>query len=160
MRKRRPWLAEGMNADKLHRIELLTWDPPRLSFLIERHGGTVKGSTRAERYEWQIDVVEMTASCSAVGHRQLHPMPPRLDVTPLAREVAAMICSGQPDPRLKWLKDDEVCFLIGKIYPAGTAAEQTMAGRRKRFWAALDDEMHRQGWQSAGRGAYRKKGSE
>ena len=32
----------------------LTWDPPDLSFTIDRHGGTVMGSTRAERQTWTL----------------------------------------------------------------------------------------------------------
>lgn len=152
--------AEGMNADKLiGRIKQLRWDPPVLNFEIERHGGTVMGSSRAERHAWQIDVVERSASCSVVGHRQLKPMAPRLDVTRLARDVAATIRSGQPDPRFKWRKDDEVRVLIGKILPAGSAVKQTLTDRRKRFWAALDVEMHRQGWQAAGGGAYCRSGN-
>ena len=34
--------------------EDLTWDPPDLSFTIDRHGGTVMGSTRAERQTWTL----------------------------------------------------------------------------------------------------------
>jgi hypothetical protein len=40
---------EGTTADKLSgRIENLRWQPPYLLFQIERHGGTVMGSSRAE----------------------------------------------------------------------------------------------------------------
>ena len=75
--------AEGMSADKLiGRIAQVEWDPPVLSFLIERHGGTVMGSSRAAVHAWNIDVAQMTAHCLAVGHRQLKPMAPRLDVAP------------------------------------------------------------------------------
>jgi hypothetical protein len=31
---------EGMTKGKLQRMEDVKWDPPRLSFTIERHGGT------------------------------------------------------------------------------------------------------------------------
>lgn len=151
---------EGMSAYKLGgRMERIRWDPPVLSFVIERHGGTVMGSSRAELHEWQIDVVERSASCAVVGHRQLKPMAPRLDVTPFARDVAAVIRSGQPDPRLKWLSDDEVRVLVGKIIPADSAVSQTLTGRRKRFWTALDEELTPQGWGREGRDRYRKKGS-
>jgi hypothetical protein len=33
----------------LNRTEDLAWEPPTLSFCIERHGDTVMGSSRAER---------------------------------------------------------------------------------------------------------------
>ncbi|MCO5102282.1 MAG: hypothetical protein M9885_15565 [Burkholderiaceae bacterium] len=148
--------AEGMNADKLlGRIERPSWDPPSLSFEIERHGGTVMGSSRAELHSWQIDLVEMSASLSVTGHLQLKSMAPRLDVKALARDVAAAIRIGQPDPRLKWLTGNDVRVLIGEIIPAGSAVQQTLAGRRKRFWTALDEEVR--GWQHEERGRYRKK---
>jgi hypothetical protein len=41
--------AAGMEAYELHhRMEHVRWQPPILFFVIERHGGTVLGSTRAE----------------------------------------------------------------------------------------------------------------
>jgi hypothetical protein len=40
--------AQGMNASKLARMEAVRWEPPILSFTIERHGATALGSTRAE----------------------------------------------------------------------------------------------------------------
>ena len=41
--------AGGMKAYKLHgRMEKLHWDPPILSFTIERHGATVMRSKKGE----------------------------------------------------------------------------------------------------------------
>jgi hypothetical protein len=41
--------AHGMSGDKLlGRMEEVTWAPPLLAFVIERHGGTVLGSSRTE----------------------------------------------------------------------------------------------------------------
>jgi hypothetical protein len=41
--------GSGMEPDKLYdRMEKVHWEPPLLLFVIERHGGTVQGSTRAE----------------------------------------------------------------------------------------------------------------
>lgn len=74
---------------------------------------------------------------------------------PLAEDVATVIRSGQPDPRLKWLSDGEVRVLIGKIIPAESAVQQTLAARRKRFWTALDEALKPQGWGREGRGRYR-----
>jgi hypothetical protein len=152
--------AEGMNADKLSgRAEKLEWDPPVLSFVIARHGGTVMGSSRAEVHGWRIDVVDMTAHCSVAGHRQLRPMAPRLAVGPLARETADLIRSGKPDPTLKWRTDGEVRVLIGKIITEGAVPKQTLAGRRKRFWAALDEQLQGDGWVAVGHGTYRRQAS-
>ena len=36
--------------------EDLTWDPPNLCFSIDRHGGTVMGSKRAERQTWMLNL--------------------------------------------------------------------------------------------------------
>ncbi len=48
--------AGGMRAYKLSgRIEKPKWVPPLLTFEIERHGGTVQGSSRAELQRWTIN---------------------------------------------------------------------------------------------------------
>src|SRR5262245_41209440 len=52
-----------MTAEKLHRAEGLAWYPPCLTFLIERHGRTVLGSTRAELHQWTVDLDWETAKC-------------------------------------------------------------------------------------------------
>jgi hypothetical protein len=49
------------------------WKSPILTFEIERHGGTVIGSTRADRQEWTIDVEKRTARPAMIGYRQLTP---------------------------------------------------------------------------------------
>ena len=47
----------GMTSRKLHgRMEVVLWNPPRLTFYIERHGATVLGSSRAEVQEWTVDL--------------------------------------------------------------------------------------------------------
>jgi hypothetical protein len=45
----------GMVSTKLYRAEKLRWDPPVLSFIIERHGAAVNGSSRAALQKWWID---------------------------------------------------------------------------------------------------------
>ena len=47
----------GMKNDKLTRIENARWDPPCLEFTIERHGGTVLGSSRGELQHWMINII-------------------------------------------------------------------------------------------------------
>jgi len=49
-----------------------------------------------------------------------------------------------------------VRVLIGKILPQGGVAKQTLAGRRKRFRAALDEQLGRRGWEAAAHGTYRR----
>jgi hypothetical protein len=148
--------AEGMSGSKLcGRMRNVRWDPPRLSFEIERHGGTVLGSSRAERHHWNLDLVSRTAVYSRVGHRQLRPMAARLDVGPLAAETAACILRRAQDGRLRWRPDGSVQVQIGVILPEMSAARQTLAGRRRRFWATLDDLLAQAEWFRLGPGVYR-----
>lgn len=57
----------GMKDDKLlGRMENVQWQPPILTFTIERHGGTVNGSTRAELQHWEIKARnDMPRACRA-----------------------------------------------------------------------------------------------
>lgn len=62
--------AESMRAAKLHRMEDVSWDPPVLAFVIERHGGTVLGSTRADLQSWGVNVETRTTSCGSSTRRR------------------------------------------------------------------------------------------
>ena len=56
---------------------------------------------------------------------------------PISEEVADAFIAGQPDDRLKWVGEDHVRLLIGKVLPASSAVKETFAGRRKRLRAAV-----------------------
>jgi hypothetical protein len=123
---------EAMASWKLGRMEGPEWRPPLLTFVIERHGGFVLGSTRAELQQWTVDLDTLTASVEGVGRRQLRPLAPRLNVAPLVAEIVELIAAGIDDDRLGWSSDRQtVRVRIGKIIPADGFA-QTVAGRRKR----------------------------
>ena len=140
--------AENMVGEKLYgRMENASWDPPELSFTIERHGQTVCGSSRASIHEYCLNVDKKTARAGIAGHRQLRQINQRLDVKPIAREVAKLIQDNQHDDRLKWSGNDKVTIMIGKIIPAESAPSQTVTGRRKRFREALDELLSTSGWQ-------------
>jgi hypothetical protein len=51
----------------------LTWDPPHLSFCIDRHGGTVLGSSRAEKQQWTLNLERLTADHTKSGYQQIRP---------------------------------------------------------------------------------------
>ena len=88
----------GMTGDKLlGRMEEVVWEPPILSFTIERHGGTVLGSSRAKLQEWMLDMASMTARCAQARFRQVETRQPRLNVVPLAEEVANAIFQRRED---------------------------------------------------------------
>ena len=139
--------AEGMQAHKLlGRMENTCWEPPLLSFTLERHGGTVLGSTRAELHYWQVNIETSTATCSSGGHRQLTPMQPKLNVKPLADELVSLILMGQRDDRLKWNTDGSVRLMIGKIIPSDSVVRQTLQGRRKRLNKEVEQLLASHGW--------------
>ena len=147
--------GSGMAAYKLHgRMEKVTWDPPFLRFTIERHGGTVLGSTRAELQGWRVDVTAGEASWTPAGHRQMRPRAPSLDVRPLADEIADLIIRRANDKRLKWREDGSVAVQIGQMIPDGGPL-QTVAGRRKRFREALEAVLLEVGWTKSRANVYR-----
>ena len=138
----------GMASFKLTvaRVEVPTWSPPVFSFRIERHGGTVLGSTRAEMETWEVDVEAGTAGVTRVGHRQLRPMARREYMGPLAHDVADLIVQRSDAACLRWAPDhSRVAVMVGAIVP-GTGPQQTVRGRRKRFRDALRAALAPNGW--------------
>ncbi len=137
----------GMTGSKLlGRMENVAWQPHKIVFRIERHGATVMGSSRAELQEWTIDLEQRTKTVETVGRRQVRSMQGRLDVQPIAEEIAAVILAGRPDDRLKWDGTGHVRLLIGKVLPEGSAVKDTLAVRRKRLREALVALIAPAGW--------------
>jgi hypothetical protein len=145
----------GMKAHKLlGRMEDVLWEPPLLTFTIERHGATMLGSSRATLQEWAVDLDTETATFAETRYRQLRPMSPRLDVRPLAEEVASLILGRAEDDRIHRYEDGRVRVRVGKILPEGSAVKQTLAARRKRFRAALVERLAAEGWRPCGVNVY------
>jgi hypothetical protein len=137
----------GMTRSKLHgRMEAVSWNPPKLTFDIERHGATVLGSSWAEVQEWTVDLEQRTKSVVVVGRRQLQPPQPRTNVMPVAEELASAILGGRQDSRLKWDGQDHVRLLMGEVLPVGSAVKETLAARRKRLREALAAILATAGW--------------
>lgn len=151
-----PFLAGGdehaMAAHKLSRIEDPSWEAPILRFKIERHGGTVKGSSRAEVQEWRVDLDARTAETTAIRtHRQLRPLRARLDVERAAQEIAAVVVAVADDPRLRWSPDrSRVQVHTSVVVNPDAASRQTVEGRRKRLVAALRPKLEEAGWRLSG----------
>ncbi len=141
-------LDEGMRGDKLGgRMEEIEWKPPLLTFVIERHGGTVKGSVNAELQTWAVNIEERTARVSGGGQRLVGDRQPRLDVGPLVTEIKELILAGKEDDRLKWqVPGRRVRVQIGKVIPRTGIAKQTLEGRRRRFREHLEKALARVGW--------------
>jgi hypothetical protein len=141
---------QAMESRKLERVEKPRWNPPLLSFDIERHGGTAMGSTRGTIQQWEVNVDTGSASWTNATHRQLEPMAPRLNVGPLVAEVANLIVTGADDPRLRWAPNGQlVTIIIGAVIPDG-GPMQTVRGRRQRFREALVAKLAPMGWRSLG----------
>jgi len=138
---------EKMQAEKLDRIEKVTWNPPILEFEIERHGGTVQGSSRAERHGWSVDVQAKTATCQGLGFAQSRPRQPPFKVDPITEDLIRCIVEERTDERLKRNPNGSVRILISKIDELTSGYKQTQAGRRKRFCEALDKRLAAAGWE-------------
>lgn len=147
--------AEGMQGHKLlNRMEDARWDPPVLSFAIERHGGTAQGSTRAELHQWSLDIDKRTAECVRGKYRQVDPRAAPVKVEPIARELADTINARRSDPRLKWKNETEVRVVMRAIFPSDQGFRQTVTGRRKRLHAALEPLLAGLGWRELRRDLY------
>ncbi len=150
----------GMTGSKLlGRIESVVWEPPKIVFRIERHGATVMGSSRAEVQEWTIDLEQRTKTAQVVGRRQVRPTQGRLDMQPVAQEIAAAILGSRPDDRLKWDGEDQVRLLIGEVLPAGSAFKETLGGRRKRLRQAVAALIATAGWKMVKANVFEKLGA-
>ena len=145
---------EAMEPWKLGRMENPEWLPPVLTFVVERHGGTVLGSTRADRQTWTVNLDLATAIPATSGYRKIRPRAARLDVEPLVAEVMRLVVDGIEDKRLKWSADHgTVRIAVGQFIPAG-GPMQTVEGRRKRFRVKLESAMAEAGWAKTAPGTY------
>jgi hypothetical protein len=149
----------SMRGFKLDRAEQLSWDPPLLSFTIERHGATVLGSTRAELQDWTVDLESLTISHTEGRYRQLTPAKPELDVKPIAQRVCDAVQQGPGSGcelvnkgMVVWQSPYRVTIKQGMLIP-NDGFKQTIEGRRRRFRDELIERMDAVGWklQSVGR---------
>ncbi len=137
----------GMAPHKLDRIEDLQWDPPELSFIIERHGAMVEGgSSRTEIQSWTVNLDTLTAMASICGFRQKTPAQPRLDIAPLVeRVVHGLERADRNEESIKRVSDTRIRVQVGVLIPA-EVPKQTVAGRRKRFRRELKQRLADIGW--------------
>ena len=139
----------GMAGYKLRhgRMEFVTWQPPVLSFSIERHGAAAYGSVCGEVQSWDVHIERGHAILreDRTTRRQIRLKRARLRVGPIALEVATLIKDGKEDPRLYWRSPNEATIKIGKVIP-DDCPQWTLSGRRRRFRAALELELQQVGW--------------
>jgi hypothetical protein len=150
----------GMDGYKIvGRAESMCWNPPSLTFTIERHGGTVMGSTRAELQDWCIDVSSATAEIVKTRRRQIRSTAKRVVVAGLAEQIAEAILSGREHEALKRYPDGRVRVLISTVIP-DDGFKQTISGRRKRFRKTLETKLAEHGWESVSMNSYKRKVAE
>ena len=130
------------------RVEELTWEPPFLSFVIERHGGTVQGSKFGELQAWRVDLDHKVAACNINGRRRLQPFAPKLHTQALAVELFEHIQSRDQDSRLTWKSDTCVRIRLTLAIPDGPP-KQTTQGRRRRLRAAITPLLIAAGWSTS-----------
>lgn len=142
-----------MATHKLTRAEGLEWEPPAIRFEIERHGGTVLGSIYAEVQAWTVDTAAATASTGyGARRRRLGDATPRLDVRPLADDLAGAILAQRDHHALKWSPGRRVVRLnIGAVIP-DNGPKETIGARRKRLRAALAERLA--GWEPTAANRY------
>ena len=141
----------GMQGYKvIGRTEEMQWQPPVLGFKIERHGGTVLGSSKADMQYWEFDVVRCVANPVRVGSRQLRRMNPRLDIAGIAEEIVPVILERRKDPRLQWTRNGKVRILSDAITGEQSVPKGTLEGRRKRLRKEVLSRIRPHGWVANG----------
>lgn len=146
----------GLTGHKIcGRLEELKWDPPILSFTIERHGAMKFGSSRAELQDWGVDVVEGQAGYSSCRYREIYARARPLKTKPIAEEISKLILDRTETDKLKW-RDNKtrVTVNIGKVI-LDDAARETVAARRKRFRRDLMEFLEPYGWEQIRPNNYR-----
>ncbi len=78
----------------------------------------------------------------------------RLDVKPIAKEIADLILNKQEDNRLKWNTDGSVHVAIGDVIPSENVFKETLAGRRKRFHTEIESLLAAGGWHKVKHNVY------
>ncbi len=132
-------------ANKLHRLERPTIEQDGcITFQLERHGGTVNGSTRAHLHTWQVNLTKKTATITRHGHRQLQATK-RWDYKTAAHEILAVVEAGQQHQAVSWIKEfTHFQLTLNKVVPGG--AQQTVTSRNRRFKEFFIKEAADQGW--------------
>jgi hypothetical protein len=138
--------AHKIDDDRAHGFK---WNSPILTFEIDRHPGTVHGSTRADRQEWEIDVEKRTARPVIIGYRQLAPRASSFKAEPVVRlfvDVISQRLATPPGWNLTWISDDEIRVLVRSLLPDPSGFRKTIEGRVKRLRERLISAMAEKGW--------------
>ena len=147
--------VSSMTSLKLSRISDTTWDPPILTFEIERHGGFVQGSSKSEVQMWAYNTDTQSLSANVIGYRQTNPLGNRVATTRLALDIFQSIMKTEDKDGLEWQQDGTIRVSVPIILPAGDSPKQTIDGRRRRFREELAKRMTDAGWTEIKRDVFR-----
>ncbi len=136
----------NLQYSKLNRIENAMWHPPKLRFDIERHGQTVRGSTRASFYAWEIDIEKAQAYIVGERYRQVAHSDRPFKSALIVQELRDIITSGCKDDRIEYKNVTKtlVKILVSKVLTASN--KQTLASRRKKFRTEMRKQMAEIDW--------------
>ena len=149
----------GMEPHKLLRpLEEVTWTPPVLNFVIERHGALALGGTRAELQHWQVDVEKRTASLGKVGWRQIRTQSEDFPVKATAAQVIEAVRNCQSDERLKWDGPGKVKLMTTKLFPEKSGYCRTVERQRKAFRSYVSAALIAEGWKRVGNDLFERPG--
>lgn len=135
----------AMNSGKFDRVESPMKKGDTLIFEIERHGGTVNGSSRAIVYTWSVDFDKFAATVMKESFRQLKPISKKYDPTGDVDSILNLIVSNKDDDRLLWNQKRDACRVLSSKIVRGNS-QKTLSGRSKRFAAALSTKLLEIGW--------------
>jgi hypothetical protein len=138
---------QSTTGHKIYRGEEVKWQPPMLTFVVERHGAICLGSSRAELHQWEVNIDTATARIVQRRTRQLYARSPSFTkdkAHKLAVEIRTLVTSGATNYRIKWNKDGTVNVNINNCVDAD--CQQTQTGRNRQFTAHLVPVMEEGGW--------------
>lgn len=120
-----------------------------MSFVVERHGAVVLGSSLAEVQEWTVNLEVRAARYDPFPRKKrIRQIEPALDVDPIAQEVVKDILDMKKDSKyLQWKSNEKVKVRMGEIIPKKfDSKKQTLAGRRKRLREKIEKLLLPKGW--------------
>jgi hypothetical protein len=122
------------------------WQSPNLLFTLERHGGTVNGSSRASLHHWQVDTNNWIACIIKKGHRQLKKQAKKVYAKQKCIEILDIITQLKDHIWIKWAPDHTQARLFITYVVPDDGKQRTISGRRKRIKEELPKYLEPEGW--------------
>jgi hypothetical protein len=138
-----------MHGGKVSRAENLHFAHGRLRFDIERHAGTMNGSTRAHLHTWEITPDGRGCDIVRETYRQLAARANSYtmkDARKSAFAVMRLLSGGRKNRgEMKVLDDGRVVIFAQRLVDLGQY-KRTRIGRCIQFLKALEDVVETRGW--------------